>query len=102
MSNVYSGHVNANDGFASPAAFDGPTGWTVFKAQQTEIYKITHNLHLTNPAKQLHVVVMPETINVGVTISQSADVFTVTTLRHTNSAAVATPFAFIAVHYPTA
>lgn len=102
MSNVYSGHVNANDGFTSPVPFDGPAGWTVFKAQQTEIYKITHNLHLTNPARQFHVVVMPEMVNVGITISHSADVFTLTALRHTDGAPLATPFSFIAVHYPSA
>jgi hypothetical protein len=102
MSNVYSGHVNADDGFTNPAPFDGPAGWTVFKAQQSEIYKITHNLHLTHPSKQLHVVVMPETVNVGITISQSPDAFTLTARRHTDGATLATSFSFIAVHHPTA
>jgi len=100
MSKVYSGHVKADDGFAAPAAFDGPPGWTVFKSNQTEIYKITHNLHLTNPSKQLHVVLTMETLDVQAQIGQSADSFTLTTLKGPGHVAAQTNFTFVAVHYP--
>lgn len=96
---VYSGHVPQNAGFNVPASFPGPTGWTVFKMQQTEIYKITHNLHLKLPPNQLHVVVTPSK-DAGITasVAHAADSFTVT-LRLPNLGAVQSDFDFVAVYY---
>ena len=96
---VFSGHVPADAGFSSPAPFPGPPGWTVFKMMQTEIYKITHNLHLKLPPNQLHVVVTPARDGVIAAVTgATADSFTVT-LRLPNLAAVASNFDFVAVFY---
>lgn len=54
---IFSGRVHAADGFDSPVPSQGPSGWTVYKEQQTEIYLITHNLGLTDPEGQLHITV---------------------------------------------
>ena len=95
---VLSGHVPADAGFSAPAPFPGPTGWTVFKTMQTEIYKITHNLHLKLPQKQLQVVVTPARDGVIAAVTNStADSFTVT-LRLPDMAAVASDFDFVAVY----
>jgi hypothetical protein len=96
---TYSGHVNANDGFTQPVPFAGPPGWTVFKSQQTEIYKITHNLNLTNSQKQLHVVITTNTPGILPSVAQAANAFTIT-MTSLQGALPQTDFDFIAVHHP--
>ena len=96
---VFSGHVPEDAGFSSPAPFPGPPGWTVFKVNQTEIYRITHNLNLKLPSNQLHVVVTPAREGVIPAVTgATANSFTVT-LRTTNMGAVASNFDFVAVFY---
>src|SRR3954462_5646483 len=97
---IYSGHVNANDGFNAPAPFNGPAGWTVSKSQQTEIYKITHNLNLTKPHRQLHVVITANTPGVLPSVGQTANDFTITMMLMPQQAPAQTDFDFVAVHYP--
>jgi hypothetical protein len=96
---VYSGHVNADDGFNQPVAFNGPPGWTVFKSQQTEIYKITHNLHLTNVDKQLHVVITTRDWGVVPSVAKAADSFTITMMRISQGGLPQSDFDFVAVHH---
>ena len=96
---TYSGHIDANDGFSQPAPFAGPPGWTVYKMQQTEIFKVTHNLNLTNPKKQLHIVVTPCTSGILPAVtSHTANDFTITMLTAQNAAAQ-TDFSFVAIYY---
>ena len=51
MKQSYCGFIQADQGFNGPVPFDGPTGWTVDKMGQTEIYKIHHGLNVANPNK---------------------------------------------------
>jgi len=99
---LYSGHINASDGFSAPVPFYGPPGWTVYKLQQTEIYRVIHNLHLTNPHKQLHVVVTTADFDVVPAVGHFADWFVVTTMKMPQLAAAQIDFDFVAVHYPRA
>jgi len=99
---LYSGHINADDGFSAPFHFNGPPGWTVYKSNQTEIYKVTHNLHLTNPHRQLHVVVTTKEWGVDPQLGHGADSFTITMMKMPQIAPAQTDFDFVAVHYPKA
>jgi|GEM_PF-2544219 len=99
---IFSGHVAAGAGFTAPAPFDGPAGWTVFKNGQTEIYEIHHNLHLSNPAKQLHVVVTSMSALVLTTVqSLAADKFVISALTSDSGAATETDLMFTAIYYPS-
>jgi hypothetical protein len=66
---------------------------------QTEVYKITHNLSLTNPHKQLHVVITTKEWGVQAQVFQEANHFIVTTMKEPPLVAKETEFDFIAVHY---
>lgn len=55
MQKIYSGYIFADQGRAAPVSFDGPAGWTVFKAQSTELYIVNHHLELA-AGKRLHIV----------------------------------------------
>ena len=77
---IFSGRVNANDGFDSPASVHGPSGWSVDKHQQTEIYEITHNLNLKDPEEQLHITVTAMKSGVVINVEDvSANSFVVST-----------------------
>lgn len=96
MATVYAGFVGANDGFSGPAPFDGPSGWTVDKMSQTEIFKITHGLNLQNPheLKVTATTTNPKTVaNIE---SMSANSFTVSVWT-VNETPASTAFQFIAV-----
>jgi len=98
---IFSGYIKANAGFSTPAPFDGPSGWTVCKNGQTEIYQIRHNLHLVNPAKQMHITVTSMNAVVLPTVqSMSSDGFVITTLRSDSGAADESDLMFIAAYYP--
>ena len=56
---IVSAKIESGDGFAAPVPIPDIEGWTVWKEHQTEIYKITHNLGLTDPERQMHVVATP-------------------------------------------
>lgn len=53
---IYSANIGRNQGFDAPESIDGLNDWTVDKEGQTEIYNIHHNLGLSNPDRQLHIV----------------------------------------------
>ena len=57
---IYSANIEENQGFNNPVPVADIEGWTVWKQQQTEIYVIKHNLGLTNPERQLHIVATPD------------------------------------------
>ncbi|MBW4935857.1 hypothetical protein [Marinobacter sp. F4206] len=93
---IYSAKVEAGDGFAAPAALAGLPGWTVFKQQQTEIYEITHNLNLNDPALDMQVVATSMTPGVSVVVeSVDANSFRVSAWT-SQLAAAETDFMFIA------
>ena len=56
---VYSAVIEESQGFDNPEPIDGLEGWTVWKQSQTEIYLIKHNLGMTNPSHQLHLIAKP-------------------------------------------
>lgn len=96
---IFSGRVNANDGFDSPAPVHGPSGWTVDKQQQTEIYTITHNLDLADPEDQLHVAVTAMGTDVVATVEEvAANTFRVSTWFD-QQLPIASDFMFVAVWY---
>lgn len=99
---LYSGQIGAEQGFDSPEPFNGPSGWTVFKSQQTEIYEVVHNLGLSNPQQQLHVAVTAMTPGVIANIdSVSANSFVISTWVASNQAPTATDLMFVAVYHST-
>ena len=96
---IFSGRVNANDGFNNPAPVRGPSGWIVDKHQQTEISEITHNLSLTDPEQQFHVTVTAMKSDVVANVeSVSANSFTISTWIG-QTAPVGSDFMFVAVYY---
>lgn len=96
---IFSGRVNANDGFNSPVPVHGPSGWTVDKKLQTEIYEITHNLGLTDPEEQLHVIVTAMKSGVVINVEDvTANSFRVSTWIG-DTAPTDSDFMFIAVYY---
>ena len=97
---VYSGFVQEDQGFSAPVPFNGPPGWTVHKSNQTEIFRITHNLHLTDPDRQLHVVVTSKKWSVMPSVQKLADAFVVTMMVMPAQASSKTDFDFVAVYYP--
>jgi hypothetical protein len=98
---LFSGHLKAGDGFNAPVPFAGPAGWTVFKKTQTELYEVRHNLHLTDPAKQLHVAVTAMSVGVLPVVTKvAADTFTIETYLSANGAATETDLMFVATYYP--
>jgi len=95
---IFSAKVNAGDGFSSPVPLADLPGWTVYKSEQTEIYIITHNLNLSNPERELHVVATSMDPRAHVVIGGlTANSFTVSAWT-SDLAAIATDFMFVAVH----
>lgn len=97
---LFSAKIDSNQGFDNPTPIADLDGWTVWKQQQTEIYVIRHNLGLTNPGRQMHIVATPMDANTILVIeSVERDQFTVSTWlpgpTSTDSA-----FMFIAVQRP--
>lgn len=96
--NLYSAKVNAGDGFDSPAPLADIPGWTVSKMGQTEIYKITHNLGLSVPERELHVVATSMSAEATVVVSSlDADSFTIAAWGD-QTTPTQTDFMFFAVH----
>ncbi|MBZ2168712.1 MULTISPECIES: hypothetical protein [Marinobacter] len=94
---LFSAKVNAGDGFDSPAPLADIPGWTVDKQSQTEIYVINHNLNLSSPDRDLHVVVTPMTpLCTAVVESLDANSFRVSTWT-LGEAPTQTDFMFIAM-----
>lgn len=95
---LYSAKVNAGDGFDAPAPLADISGWTVSKMEQTEIYKITHNLGLAEPERDLHVVATSMSAEATVVVSSlDADSFTISAWGEQTTPAQ-TDFMFFAVH----
>ena len=97
---IYSGYIGENDGFSSPAPVIGPSGWTVFKSNQTEIYEVTHNLGLSHPKKQLHVVVQTMKNNVIADIQVDENSFIISTWLSDSGGSTNSDLMFIAAYYP--
>ncbi|MCF6235986.1 MAG: hypothetical protein L3J70_06380 [Gammaproteobacteria bacterium] len=105
FSNVktYSAYIDKHQGFNSPEPIPNIEGWTVWKMEQTEIYKITHNLELTNPEHQLHIIATPMNANTILIIdSVASNEFTISTWRSDSGRlddrfTTASSFTFIAV-----
>jgi hypothetical protein len=95
---TFSAKIEANQGFDSPEPIAGLNGWTVWKQSQTEIYVIEHNLGLSEPDRQLHIVATTMTTNTIVNIeSIESNRFRVSTwLAGSAPAPVATAFMFVA------
>lgn len=93
----YSAKVNAGDGFESPAPLADLAGWTVFKQQQTEIYVITHNLNLSNPEREMHVVATSMSPQARVVVERvNENSFTVSAWTE-HLGTIQTDFMFIAI-----
>jgi len=98
---IFSGHLNASDGMSAPVSFDGPSGWTVYKMQQTEVYQVRHNLNLSNPSAQFHVTVTGMTTwALPIVQSMSADTFNIVCRRSDNGGAMESDLMFVAVYNP--
>jgi len=96
---IFSARIPADAGFNTPQPIPGLPGWTVSKKQQTEIYVITHNLHLKDPAQQMHVVASPMDVNTVLIVQNvEHDSFTISTWTP-NVAAKQSAFMFIAAYY---
>lgn len=95
---IYSAKVNAGDGFDALAPLTDISGWTVFKMGQTEIYQITHNLGLSDPERDMHVVATSMSAGVDVIVSSLAEnSFTISAWGE-ETTPTQTDFMFIAVH----
>lgn len=98
MVKTFSAVIDAGAGFSEPVPVAGLAGWTVYKQGQTEIYKITHNLGLTNPALQLHIVATPMTPDTVLSIGNlSANHFVVSAWGASEFVPKETDFMFVAV-----
>ena len=97
---IYSGYIGENVGFSAPAPVTGSSGWTVFKMNQTEIYEVTHNLGLTHPKEQLHVVVQPMKYKVIADIQVDENSFTISTWWSDSGGSTNSDLMFIAAYYP--
>lgn len=98
---IYSGYIEENEGFVLPSLFKGPPGWTVYKSNQTEIYQVIHNLELSNPESQLHVVVQTIKHSTISAIDKLAkNDFTISTWLSPHEASVSTSLMFVAIYYP--
>lgn len=96
----FSAHIGANQGIDNPAAIPDVQGWTVWKQSQTEIYIIKHDLGLTDPERQLHIVATPmDTETIIVVSSIESDQFTISTWAP-GSIPKASAFMFIATYRP--
>lgn len=93
---LFSAKIDGGEGFDSPAPVVDLPGWTVFKQQQTEIYVITHNLNLSDPNRDMHVVVTPMTPHCNAIVeSLDENSFRVSTWT-TNEAPMQSDFMFLA------
>ncbi|BES69258.1 hypothetical protein RE428_02760 [Marinobacter nanhaiticus D15-8W] len=95
---LYSAKVNAGDGFDSPAPLADISGWTVSKMGQTEIYKITHNLGLSDPERDLHVVATSMSAGVDVIVSSLDENSFTCSAWGAETTPTQTDFMFVAVH----
>lgn len=98
---MFSGFIEANQGFNSPVSFSGPQGWTVFKQMQTEVYVVTHNLGIRDPKVHFHVTVTTDTPFIIPFVTVAENGFKVTTWQLWGNAPqapipAATNFCFIA------
>ena len=97
---IYSAKINAQAGFDSPEPIPGLPGWTVWKQQQTEIYKIQHNLGLTSPETQLHIVATAMEINTILILQNiTSNDFVISIWTPNNQAPKQSDFMFMAAHY---
>lgn len=95
---IYSAKIEANQGQVSPEPIIDIEGWTVWKQDQLEIYKIIHNLGLTNPERQMHVVATPmDTDTILIISNMESNQFTVSTWKP-GAVAKESAFMFIATH----
>lgn len=101
-SRIFSANIAESEGFDTPAPIPSLPGWTVWKKGQTEIYVITHNLELSDPTRQMHIVATPKNYNAILSISSvDRNEFTVSTWNF-NGATTQSAFMFIAIYYPKA
>ena len=101
-SRIFSANIAESEGFDTPAPIPSLPGWTVWKKGQTEIYVITHNLELSDPTRQMHIVATPKNYNAILSISSvDRNEFTVSTWNF-NGATTRSAFMFIAIYYPKA
>lgn len=102
---IYSARIERDQGTTTPPdqtpePIRDITGWAVWKHYQLEIYEIQHNLGLSEPEKQMHVVASPMENNTIVTVEEiESNGFTISTWS-TAATPKASAFMFIAVHYP--
>jgi len=93
---IFSAKIEANQGRINPAQISEINGWTVWKMDQIELYIVKHNLGLTDPERQMHIVATPELPDTFLTItSVESNQFTVYTWGP-NSALKDSAFMFIA------
>ena len=112
MCEIFSASIPETAGFASVDPVAGLPEWSVDRQGQVAIYKITHNLHLTQPQEQLKVFVYStyqtplegntEIYNKSANVlAHESDYFLIQTLETRTSRPVsyenAGPFAFVAV-----
>lgn len=99
MPHIFSAKIDAGQGYSAPAEIVNITGWTVYKSEQTEIYTITHNLGLSNPAGQMHIVATPMDINTQLIVqSVESNSFTISTWTSNSLDAKQSAFMFIAIY----
>lgn len=97
FTSIFSAHIEENQGFDNPEDIIDIEGWTVWKQQQSEIYLIKHNLGLTDPKRQLHVVASPTEENTILTIiNMESDQFIIST-RGLNGESKNSAFMFTAI-----
>lgn len=102
---VYSARIEENQGFDAPEPIPEINGWSVFKQQNSETYIIQHNLGLSNPDRQLHIVAMPVGRPFGKfdrvlkLESNESNQFLITTWVWPELTTLTSAFTFIAVHH---
>ena len=102
-STIFSAMIHAGAGFESPVPIEDIPGWTVDKQHQTGVYKIIHNLGLTNPLGQMHIVATPWRTNTFLTLTKvDSDYFVISSTAPNggDGGDRETDFMFIATYYP--
>ena len=95
---IYSAKINAGEGHSSPSQLADIPGWTVFKMHTTEVYEITHNLNLSDPERDLHIVATSMNSDATVVIGNlKSNSFIVNTWAP-DTAPIQADFMFIAKH----
>lgn len=77
---IYSAKIEQQQGLDDPSPLPDIPGWYVEKLSQTESYHIVHNMNLSDPDRQLHIVVTPQEHGTFALVSvNQSNSFTITT-----------------------